>query len=136
LIGLTVEEFDGPDEESSAIDLQAAHTSRMTGACCALVVREGHGHVASSWAEFRALSRDWHTCLGLGVTLPPRDESSHEADAVALHRASAGQLAGHKRTLEGLEIELNNWPRLESVMQTKKKRVGRGRPAVKVCMIE
>jgi hypothetical protein len=55
----------GPDEENSAIDLQAAHTSRMAGVCYARDVREGYGHVASLRSEFRGLSRNWHTCLGL-----------------------------------------------------------------------
>lgn len=48
----------GPDEENSAIDLQAAHTSRMAGVRYARDVREGHGHVASLRSEFRELSRN------------------------------------------------------------------------------
>jgi hypothetical protein len=134
----------GPHEEILATNLQAAHSSRVAGACYARDVREGHGHVASLRAEFCTSSRNCHTCLGFGVPLLPRDESvkllndgsTPEADPVALHRASAGELAGHKRTREELEIKLNDWLRLESVMQTKKKRVGRGTRAVKVCLIE
>jgi hypothetical protein len=64
----------GLDEESPAIDLQAAHTSRMAGSCYARDVREAHRHIASIRAEYRQLSRSWHTCMGFGVPLPQRDE--------------------------------------------------------------
>lgn len=125
------------------MDLQAAHTSRMPGVCYARDVREGHGHVASLRSEFRGVSRNWHTCLGFGVPLPPRDEfsklvggeSDPEAGQVVVHGGSAGQLATHKRSREEVGIELNNWLRLESIMQIKEKKAKRVTRAVKVHLI-
>ena len=115
----------------------------MAGVCYARDVREGHGHIASLRSEFRALSRNWHTCLGFGVPLPPRDECSKlvggrsepEAGQMAVHGGSAGQLATSKRSREEVEIELNNWLRLESVMQTKEKKAKRVTRAAKVRLI-
>jgi hypothetical protein len=40
----------------------------MAGARYARDLREGHGHVATLRAEFRTLSRNWHTCLGFGLS--------------------------------------------------------------------
>jgi hypothetical protein len=88
----------------------------MAGICFARDIREGHGHVASLRSEFRELSRNWHTCLGFGVPLPPRDERSKlvggesdpEAGQVVVHGDSAGELATHKRSREEVEMELDN----------------------------
>jgi hypothetical protein len=134
----------GSDRESSAIDLQAAHTLRIAAACYTRDSYEDHGHVASLRAEFRGLSRNWHTCLDFGVPLPPRDEfiklpnngSTLEADLVALHEDFAGHLAGHKRICAEVEMELNKWLHIESFMQTKEKRISRVTRAVKVPLIK
>jgi hypothetical protein len=53
-----------------------------------------------------------------------------------VHGDSAGQLATHKRSREEVEMELNNWLRLESVMQTKEKKAKRVTTGVKVRLIE
>jgi hypothetical protein len=103
----------GLDKESSAIDLQAAHTSRMAGSCYARDVREAHGHVASIRAEYRQLSRSWHTCMGFGVPLPPRDELKEPTIKPTITVSAQGPTHstynGHKRTREELEKELNSW---------------------------
>ena len=122
----------GLDEQSSVMDLQAAHTSRMAGACYARDIREGCGHIASLRAEFRALSRDWHTCLGFGMPLPPREEShklSHvsasASNGLLLERQSGSPLVGQKRTREEVENELHNWLLLEGVIRKKTKHADR-----------
>jgi hypothetical protein len=117
----------GLDEESSAIDLQAAHTSRIAGSCYARDVREAHGHVASIRAEYRQLSRSWHTCMGFGVPLPPRDKSE-EPTIKPIITASAQEAThstynGHKRTREELEKELNSWMQEEAVLPIKRRRL-------------
>jgi hypothetical protein len=117
----------GLDEESSAIDLQAAHTSRMAGSCYARDVREAHGHVASIRAEYRQLSRSWHTCMGFGVPLPPRDESkelTRKSTIVAsAQEATHSTYNGHKRTREELEKELNSWMQEEAVLPAKRQQL-------------
>jgi hypothetical protein len=78
------------------------------------------------------------------MPLPPRDkrsklvssESNPEAGQVIVHGDSAGQLATHKQSRKEVEIELNNWLRLEGVIQTKEKKAKRVTRAVKVRLIE
>lgn len=78
------------------------------------------------------------------MPLPPRDEcgkpvggeSNTEPGQVVVHEGSAGQLARHKRGRKEVEIELNNWLRLESVMQIREKRAKRVTRAVKVRLIQ
>lgn len=119
-----------PDEKNAVMDLQAAHTSQMAGSCYARDVREGRGHVASIRAEYRQLSRSWHTCLGFGVPLPPRnklEEPSGELFTEAGAReAPQGYVNEHKRSREDLEEELNNWIREEAVLRVKRQRLPRG----------
>jgi hypothetical protein len=55
-------------------------------------------HTSSSRVKFRVLGRNWHTCLGYGLPLPRRDEStglldngsSLESD-LALHGTSCAR---------------------------------------------
>jgi hypothetical protein len=121
----------GPEERSTAMDLQAAHTSRMAGNRYARDLREGPGQAASLRAEFRLLSRNWHTCMGFGVPLAPRDVPNSVGNNTALSLLSAvskgfsTQGAGHKRSREEVEEELNSWLRTESVLRTKKVRLAR-----------
>jgi hypothetical protein len=115
----------GPDERSTAMDLQAAHTSKMAGICYARDIREGPGQTASLRSEFRALSRDWHACLGFGVPLPPRDaqELSDGADPVVLQETFRFPSTRHKRSREEVEKELKDWMRAESLLRTNSKRL-------------
>lgn len=121
----------GPEERSTAMDLQAAYTSRMAGSYYARDLREGPGQVASLRAEFRLLSRNWHICMGFGVPLPPRDipDMVHNNKALSLLPAvSKGfptQGAGHKRSREEVEEKLSSWLRTENVLRTKKVRLAR-----------
>jgi hypothetical protein len=117
----------GLDKESSAIDLQAAHTSRMAGSCYARDVREAHGHVASIRAEYRQLSRSWHTCMGFGVLLPPRDElkgfTIKPTITASAQEPTHSTYNGNKRTQEELEKELNSWMQEEAVLPVKRQRL-------------
>jgi hypothetical protein len=64
---------------------QTGHTAHVAGNVYARGIEEAPGHVASARAEYRSLSRTWHSFLGfrvyLGILPPnslkrPRDESS------------------------------------------------------------
>jgi hypothetical protein len=91
--------------------LQAAHTSRMAGSCYARHIREAYGHVASIRAEYRQLSQSWHTCMGFGVPLPPREESEKPAIqpiiAPTVQEVDYQHYNGRKRTQEELGRNLD-----------------------------
>lgn len=59
--------------KNKAIDLQAGHTSRRAGLDYGRDACEVAGQIASLRAEYRQVSTHWHTFLGFGVDLPPRD---------------------------------------------------------------
>lgn len=115
----------GPDERSTAMDLQAAHTSRMAGICYGRDMREGPGQTASLRAEFRTLSRNWHICLGFGIHLPPRDEPDppSRAGLRALQECSGNLVAGQKRTREEEKNELNSWLLEKDLLRCNNKRI-------------
>jgi hypothetical protein len=119
----------GLDKKDAAMDLQAAHTSRMAGSCYARDIREAHGHVASIRAEYRQLSRSWHTCLGFGVPLPPRKKLEPPTLNTALtyetQVEAEGSIGGRKRSREELEKELNAWIWEESVLRIERQRLPR-----------
>jgi hypothetical protein len=116
-----------------AMDLQAAHTSRIAGNYYARDLREGPGHVASLRAEYCLLSRNWHTSIGFGVPLLPRDETSTAGNDRALSllptvsKGFPSQVAGHKQSQQEVEEELNSWLRTRSVLRLKKIRLARPR---------
>jgi hypothetical protein len=114
----------GLDERNTAMDLQAAHTSRMAGICYARDMREGPGQTASLRAEFRALSRSWHTCLGFGVPLPPRDMADlcDGVEAAVSQDSVRYSTCGDKRSREEVEQQLNDWMRGESLLRINNKR--------------
>jgi hypothetical protein len=88
----------GPEGGSTAMDLQAAHTSRIAGITYARDCQESPFSTASLRAEFRTLSCNWHTCLGFGVTLPPRDGVPRPPSSSGA--VSSDQVAGQKRSYE------------------------------------
>jgi hypothetical protein len=111
------------------MNLQAAHTLRIVGSYYTRDLREGPGQVASLQAKFHLLSCNWHICMGFEVPLPPRDIPNmvHNNRALSLLPAvSKGFLtqgAGHKRSREEVEGELNSWLRTRSILWTKKVRL-------------
>jgi hypothetical protein len=116
----------GQDKKDAAMDLQAAHTSRMAGSCYARDIREARGHIASIRAEYRQLSRSWHACLGFGVPLPPRmkvELPQNLALAAGTKVDVEERTCGRKRSREELEKELNEWIREESVLRVKRQRL-------------
>lgn len=64
--------------ENSAKDLQSAHGSWTAGAIYARGLEEAPGHIQSRRAEYRAVSREWHSFLGfqtgLGACKQPLEE--------------------------------------------------------------
>ncbi|KAH3951994.1 hypothetical protein HBH53_049120 [Parastagonospora nodorum] len=82
----------GPESGSSAMDLQAAHTSRAAGINYARDKTESPFSTSTLRSEFRKLSQVWHTCLGFGTTLPPRDGAeAPDAATRALHPERDGE---------------------------------------------
>jgi hypothetical protein len=117
----------GIDEKNAIMDLQTAHTSLMAGSCYARNIREAHGILASIGAEYRQLSRSWHTRLGFGVPPPPRNESEEPSRKPIVEartqEATQGHVNGHKRVREELERELNDWTWEEAVLRVKRPRL-------------
>lgn len=63
---------------------QTGHTAHVAGNVYARGIEEAPGHVASARAEYRALSRSWHSFLGFGVylgVLPPNSLKRARDDA-------------------------------------------------------
>jgi hypothetical protein len=64
----------GSEPAPTWVSEQTGHTVIVAGNVYARGIEEAPGHVASARAEFRALSRSWHTFLGFGMflgVLPP-----------------------------------------------------------------
>jgi hypothetical protein len=110
-------------DEEAMMDGQAGHSSILAGQIYARGIEEAPGHVASARAEYRDISRRWHTILGFGVALEPRKECNREAleeirvGAVANRERlsqdqreaeieTVGETVFLKRKREDLEIEL------------------------------
>ena len=76
-------DYDGKEEILNVADHQAAHSSMLAGQLYARGIEEAPGHIAPIRAEYRAISRAWHSCLGFGVFLGSRPTTSmpsqHEA---------------------------------------------------------
>lgn len=53
-------------------DYQAAHGSMLAGQLYARGIEEAPGHIAPIRAEYRAISRAWHSCLRFRVFLGSR----------------------------------------------------------------
>ncbi|TEY20812.1 hypothetical protein BOTCAL_1739g00010 [Botryotinia calthae] len=54
----------GTDATGNWSDAQAAHTANTAGMIYARGMEEAPGHIASARAEYRQISREWHTYLG------------------------------------------------------------------------
>lgn len=61
------------NEEDAIMDLQSTHSSRRAAITYARSRDEGPGFRKMLRDNCRALSRAWHTFLGFGTVLPPRD---------------------------------------------------------------
>lgn len=69
-------DYDGKEEILNVADHQAAHSSMLAGQLYARGIEEAPGHIAPIRAEYRAISRAWHSCLGFGVFLGSRPTTS------------------------------------------------------------
>jgi hypothetical protein len=121
----------GLEETSTAMDLQAAHSTKMASCTYARDFRMAPGQVENLRAEFRDLSRHWHTCIGFGVALPPRDSvQSSKLGGEPLSERPAEEVvwAGMVRSRVESERELNEWMRREGMLRNRKKRRPIGPP--------
>jgi len=75
-------------------DAQACHLADLAGSVYARGIEEAPGHVASARAEYRQISRAWHSWLGFALYLGGR-ASAHEA---ALEPKIASASVGSKVT--------------------------------------
>lgn len=57
-------------------DKQSCHTTPVAGAVYARGIEEAPGHVASARAEYRQISREWHSWLGFALYLGSRASDS------------------------------------------------------------
>jgi len=53
-------------------DEQAAHPSGLAGSIYARGIKEAPGHIESRRAEYRQISREWHSWLGFALYLRDR----------------------------------------------------------------
>jgi hypothetical protein len=105
------------DEGSTAMDLQAAHTSRMASISYAREGRDGPGQLFLLRHEYREISRAWHSCLGFGVPLAPRNSVLQEVRNV---NSMLGTKRGHNAgKAEGDELE--QWLRSDATMAVGKR---------------
>lgn len=72
-------------------DAQACHMADLAGSIYARGVEEAPGHVASARAEYRQISRAWHSWLGFALYLGRR------AGACEIGPGSKGSFASSKR---------------------------------------
>jgi hypothetical protein len=115
----------GADETSTAMDLQAAHTSISAGICYARDHSEGPFPTASLRAEFRAISRHWHICLGFGVPREPREAFKlvdKEDTSTPLGDLLGNRFQRKRASEEDLEAELNDWLRDEQLLRPRNKK--------------
>lgn len=73
----------------------------MAGAIYARGIEEAPGHVASARAEYRQISREWHSWLGFALYLGSRASASELPTAVDSSKAGA-RLPGKRKVLEEL----------------------------------
>jgi hypothetical protein len=81
----------GVEASQSWNELQSAHLSGVAGAIYARGIHEAPGHVEAARTEYRRISREWHTFLGLGDTT-----SSSKAEAEAGAEAGVCQCGAAK----------------------------------------
>ena len=105
-------------EGSTAMDLQASHSSNRAAISYARDRRVGPGFSSTLTNEFRTISRSWHAFLGFGgVTLPPRNGPGTGYGEVTISNRSI-----QKRARETEVAELNNFLRGERILRYKRSR--------------
>ncbi|KFY80306.1 hypothetical protein V499_00824 [Pseudogymnoascus sp. VKM F-103] len=93
---------------------QTGHTAYVAGNVYARGIEEAPGHVASARAEYRALSRSWHSFLGFGVylgILPPNSLKRPREDS--REGLKEHDQAGHLREAVNIEAEVQRRAKLE-----------------------
>ena len=89
----------------------AGHTALVAGNVYARGIEEAPGHVASARAEYRALSRAWHSFLGFGVYLGALP--SNGLKRPCSYSKELEQEQQKRVRLEGMEIEAEVQRRVE-----------------------
>jgi hypothetical protein len=103
-------------EGDTAMDLQAAHSSARASISYARRRDEGPGF--SPWLrdDYRRVSRHWHTFLGFGTVLPPRDGVGAAPQEEA---AFDPEPLVRKRKRADLEKELRTWVSSERLLRSR-----------------
>jgi hypothetical protein len=93
---------------------QTGHTAYVAGNVYARGIEEAPGHVASARAEYRALSRTWHSFLGFGVylgVLPPNSLKRRQEDS--REEVKEHNLASPAMEIVDIEAEVQRRVKLE-----------------------
>ncbi|KAF3030308.1 hypothetical protein E8E12_000480 [Didymella heteroderae] len=116
----------GMNEGDAIMDLQSAHTSKRAAISYARSRDEGPGFSQMLRDDYRSLSRAWHTFLGFGTVLPPRDSAVQAAAAAPAQDSTPAEpptaASAMKRKREELERELRGWVRDERLLRPKRRR--------------
>lgn len=79
-------------------DSQTCHTTPLSGSIYARGIEEAPGHIASARAEYRQISRDWHSWLGFALYLSSRARPLETVGpAVVQPSPSTSATSVHKR---------------------------------------
>lgn len=106
------------NEGDAIMDLQSTHTSKRAALSYARSRDEGPGFSKMIRDDYRCLSRAWHTFLGFGTVLPPRD-SVQVPQAPEI--AASAVVEPKKREREELERELKGWVRGDRLLRLKRR---------------
>lgn len=81
-------------------DAQACHMADLAGAIYARGIEEAPGHVATARAEYRQISRAWHSWLGFALYLGGRNLGLEQGGTSKQGQGSGG--LGKRKALEEL----------------------------------
>jgi hypothetical protein len=93
-------------------DKQSCHTTSVAGAIYARGIEEAPGHVASARAEYRQISREWHSWLGFALYLSSRASTSELLTAIDSSRAGS-RLPAKRNALEELSSNQSQRQRID-----------------------
>jgi hypothetical protein len=82
-------------------DAQACHLADLAGSIYARGIEEALGHVASARAEYRQISREWHSWLGFALYLGGRVGA---CEASPGHGGNSGILSSKRKALSDMSM--------------------------------
>ena len=78
---------------------QACHLANLAGSVYAQGIKKALGHVASTRAEYRQISRAWHSQVGFALYLRGRASAHETALKPKISSASVGSTSSKRKAL-------------------------------------